>query len=101
MDDIAAVDSAPEFLSESLQGYGGIPGTGLDFYGINSVFCFAVVGDNEVNFNVALFKVCFSKGLFIIQKCDYAHGHTSNSMMRYILIMRKQETARNFDNAQI
>lgn len=53
MDDIAAADSAPEFFSESLQGYCGISGAGFDLYRINSVFCFAVIGDNEVNFNVA------------------------------------------------
>ena len=55
MHNIAAADSIFEFFPKPVQRLCGIAHTGFHFNGIDFIFRFAVVGDNEVNLNVVSF----------------------------------------------
>ena len=56
MDDIAAADPGFVFLPEFQQRVRCVACAGFDLNGVHFIFCLAVVGDNEVDFNVvALF----------------------------------------------
>lgn len=52
MDDIAFADPALVFLPEFQEGLCSIVGTGLDLDGIHLVLGLAVVGDDEVDFDI-------------------------------------------------
>ena len=56
MDDIAAADPGFVFLPEFQQRVRCVACAGFDLNGVHFIFCLAVIGDNEVDFNVvALF----------------------------------------------